>query len=169
MSDRNSTGFCGIDCCLCPKYHITSENSCNGCLGKNFFDKKRLCRFISCIKKNPNYISCLDCNNFPCLKNKTFDQQKSFVSHEFALKNLLFIKSTGNNEFENMQTRKEKVLRILLSKYNNGRLKSFYCNAVLELPISTLESIINESPQCTAIEMKSKIIDALKENTTESK
>jgi hypothetical protein len=142
-----SIACCGIDCGLCPTYYSEGTSKCPGCGGLDFSKKHPSCSILTCCIKKNGYETCADCNQYPCEKLKSWDKADSFVTHKVCLQNLYEIKKNGMKKYIEQQTERMKSLKILLSSFNEGRSKSFFCIATTLLPIDGLTNIIEEAKQ----------------------
>jgi hypothetical protein len=140
-------GCCGIDCGLCPRYHTVSSSKCPGCYGPDFFNKHPSCPFITCCVKKRDLESCAQCDEFPCSKFKDGDRRDSFVTKQKTSSNLNMVRECGLERFINQQRQRIKLLELMLTKYNEGRSKSFYCLAATLLPIADLKTSFSKAEQ----------------------
>lgn len=143
MRKNPEVGCCGINCSLCPKYYTDGKTKCNGCCGKDFWNRLRICSFIPCCDTKKIEF-CIECEEFPCAKIDNFTKRDSFVSHKNTISNLELIGEIGLESYLQQLKGREKILKMLLEKYNNGRLKSFYTLAVELLPLIDLERALDE-------------------------
>ena len=147
---------CGLDCVLCPNYQSTAASKCPGCMAKYFHLKHPSCGIATCCVKKHSYETCAQCPDMPCDKLKGWDLGDSFISHKQALHNLAFIKKQGLASFLDAQKKRQDLLETLLSEFNDGRAKSFYCLAAALLPMPSIEFLLNE---CAADDQQGDIKD----------
>ncbi|HAV43575.1 TPA: hypothetical protein DCX15_06145, partial [bacterium] len=146
-------GACGLDCGLCPRYYTVGISKCPGCCGPNFFNKHPSCSFITCCVKKKNFEVCAECAEFPCSKFKSegecqqLKQSSSYPSYKRVMSNLNFIKEHGIERFIKQQKKRIELLEMMLTQFNEGRSKSFYCIATALLPIADLEESLKRSSQ----------------------
>jgi hypothetical protein len=142
----SALGCCGIDCGLCPRYYTAGNSKCPGCFGKNFTEKHPSCSFATCCVKKHNLEVCGQCKDFPCEKydNKKI-QRDSFVTHKRMMKNQMIIQENGIENFIKKQNSRIKILETILSDYNDGKSKNYFCIAVALLDIKVLNTLIKES------------------------
>lgn len=114
--------LCGLNCSLCPM-HL--GNHCNGCGNGN-----QSCKIAKCSMEHDNIEYCFECKSYPCDKYRNIDEYDSFISHYNQKKDLKKAKSIGFDAYSKEQLEKSKILEYLLSEYNDGRKKTFYCVAV---------------------------------------
>ena len=142
----NTIGCCGIDCGLCPRFYTKGDSVCPGCGGEDFKDKHPSCGFLTCCATKNSYEVCSECNEYPCSR---FEAEKegydSFVSHRKVFGNLEYIKKNGIEPFLEVQKRRMNILGNLLSEFDDGRSKSFYCIACTLLDVDDLEEILEFS------------------------
>jgi hypothetical protein len=139
-------GCCGIDCGLCPRYYTEGESRCPGCFGENFTQKHPPCSFATCCVKNSNLEVCGQCGNFPC---KKYDSEKilkdSFVTHKKMMENQKTIKKYGIKKYMEKQNIRVNILEKILSEYNDGKSKNYFCIAVTLLDIKCLNISIKKA------------------------
>lgn len=132
-------GCCGIDCGLCPRYHTKGESACPGCGGHEFTKKHPSCGFLTCCAIKHGWEVCADCNQYPC---KRFEAEKngydSFVTHKKVFMNLAEIKNKGILQFIENQRKRMEILIDLLTYFDDGRSKNFFCISCALLPLSHL-------------------------------
>lgn len=135
---------CGIDCGLCPRYYTTGTSKCPGCVGKNFFEKHPSCSIITCCAKTNGWETCAECHRFPCEKLKNWDLVDSFVTHQKSLANLRQIKEHGIAAFAEQQKERIELLNKLLTEYDDGKSKSFFCLATALMEIDDLKEAVTQ-------------------------
>lgn len=140
-------GCCGIDCGLCPRYYTVGDSRCPGCAGPDFHEKHPACGIITCCVKNKGLEVCGECDEFPCAKLKGWGDGDSFVTHQKAYPNLEFIKEQGLERFIEQQCKRIALLEKMISSYDDGRSKSFYCLSAGLLAIEDLEATIKKVEQ----------------------
>jgi len=57
-------GACGLNCNLCPRYHMESASKCPGCCGPGFWQKHPSCSLITCTVKQKGLETCVLCHEF---------------------------------------------------------------------------------------------------------
>lgn len=124
-----SFSLCGLNCCLCPRYHTESPSKCPGCGGKDFHLKHPSCAVITCSKQHGGMEYCFECPDYPCKKYKQQNGKDSFITYRNVLTD--FDKaSNGLKQYTQQLHEKEAFLKYILNCYNDGKRKSFYCLAV---------------------------------------
>jgi len=144
-------GCCGLDCGLCPRYYTVGSSKCPGCCGPDFFNKHPSCSYITCCVKKKNLEVCAQCDEFPCLKFESWlvggGEYDSFLTHKKAHPNLIFMGEHGLEKFIEQQRKRIRLLERMLTNFDDGKSKSFYCIATTLLPITDLEISLNETEQ----------------------
>ena len=77
---------CGLNCGLCPRYHINGTSKCPGCAGESFFSKNPGCGIISCSQRHGGIDYCYLCDEYPCRKYDGVNLVDSFITHRNMLK-----------------------------------------------------------------------------------
>jgi len=133
--------LCGLNCGLCPRFNTEGESKCPGCGGKDFNKKHPSCKVINCSKQHNNVDYCFNCNSFKC--NKYLSNTKdSFITYKNVNNDLTYCIDNGIDKYMEILNKKIDILKFLLKKYNNGRLKNFYCISVNLLSIEDLNDIM---------------------------
>lgn len=146
MTDKlkkyETIGCCGIDCGLCPRFYTKGDSVCPGCGGLNFKEKHPSCGFLTCCVIKNKVEVCSDCKDYPC---KRFDSEKdgfdSFVTHKKVFANLDYIKTNGIKNFIDNQNVRMNILNCLLTNFDDGRSKNFYCISCALLPVGKLQEV----------------------------
>lgn len=136
-----SFSLCGLNCCLCPRFHTDGPSRCPGCGGTDFALKHPACAVITCNKKHDGVEYCFECSQFPCEKYQKPSKTDSFISYRNVLANF----SAAQKDLKKYSAelnQKVEILLNLLKNYNDGKLKGFYCLAVDLLPLSELSTIM---------------------------
>ncbi len=153
-------GICGLSCRLCPAFNRETKSKCEGC--KSEFRMGAVCPFHTCAVKKKRIDFCGFCDeNKTCAKWRKFreagKQHDSLLSYQRLKDNIAFIQKNGMEEFEKQQERREKLLGAILSEFNEGRSKSFYCIAATVLEIGELESVLeNARAKLKGLDIKAK-------------
>jgi hypothetical protein len=145
MKKYETIAACGIDCGLCPRFYTKGDSTCPGCGGLNFKEKHPSCGVLTCCVTINGFETCAECRDFPCFRFKTDSSNyDSFTTHRKMFSNLEEIKSVGIKQFIEKQKIQIDILRDLLTNYDDGRAKNFFCQACSLLPIGKLQEIHNE-------------------------
>lgn len=150
LKKNETIGCCGIDCGLCPRFYTKGDSACPGCGGLNFKDKHPSCGYLTCCAVKKGFEVCSFCNEFPC---KRFESEKdgydSFVTHQRIMPNLYFTKKNGIDKFLEQQKIRMDILTDLLTNFDEGRSKSFFCISCTLFPLDELIALhrfIQEEP-----------------------
>jgi hypothetical protein len=152
--------LCGLNCGLCPRYQTSGESKCPGCGGENFHLKHPTCAVITCNSKHDTVEYCYQCSSFPCKKYLKASEMDSFITYRNVIKDLKKAQQLGVEQYQSELNEKVDILEFLLNNYDDGRRKSFYCNAVNLLRLKDIKDImiaINENISTQDITMKNKI------------
>jgi len=87
---------------------------------------------------------CFQCKQYPCEKYQSFDQFDSFITHQRRKSDLEKARATGIDAYNFEQKEKMGILDYLLSNFNDGRKKTFFCVAVNLLELSELQDALNQ-------------------------
>ena len=128
--------LCGLNCGLCP---MLLGNHCGGCGNGN-----QSCKIAKCSLEHGKIEYCYECNNYPCEKHKHIDEYDSFITHQRQKLDLQRAESVGIEQYNLEQKEKIQILSRLLSNYNDGRRKNFFCVAVNLLELSELKEAMNQ-------------------------
>lgn len=134
--------LCGLTCGLCPRYNTDGKSKCPGCGGPEFHLKHPSCAVITCNKKQNNVEYCSQCPKYPCKKYFKVSDTDSFISYKNVLSDFKLMNEIGEDKFKEIINSKMKILEELLTKYNDGKKKNFYCLAVNLLTINDLNAIM---------------------------
>ena len=136
---------CGIDCGLCPRFYTAGGSRCPGCYGNGFALKHPSCGFITCCVKKKGFEVCADCTEFPCQRFDRWDAADSFVTHSRSLENLGAIQHRGMASFLSQQRKRMSLLETMLRDYDDGRSRSFFCQATALLTLRDLDSAVQQT------------------------
>lgn len=114
--------LCGLNCGLCP---MLLGGHCGGCGNGN-----QPCKIARCSIEHGKIEYCCECGNYPCKKYQDFDQYDSFITHKHRSMDMEKAWRTGVDAYVSELKEKRQILDLLLSEYNDGRKKSFFCVAV---------------------------------------
>ena len=152
--------LCGLNCGLCPRYQTKGESKCPGCGGYDFNLKHPTCAVITCNKKYDQVEYCFQCSSFPCERYSNPSKEDSFISYRNVITDFEKAKIDVLKQCKIELNEKIDFLEFLINNYNDGRRKSFYCNAVNLLKLNDLKVImteINEKISKQDTNMKDKI------------
>jgi hypothetical protein len=138
-----SFALCGLNCCLCPRFHTDGSSRCPGCGGPDFSSKHPTCAVITCGKKHGPVEYCFECGDYPCKRYSTTGKADSFISYRNVIHDFSKAKKDLKQYLKDLR-QKHEILLELISNYNDGRSKGFYCLVVDLLPLSELTTILKE-------------------------
>ena len=128
--------LCGLNCGLCPMFF---GKHCGGCGNGN-----QSCRIAKCSLEQGKIEYCYECKHYPCEKFQHMEEYDSFITHRRQKSDLEKAQRIGVAEYNLEQQEKIQALNYLLSNYNDGRRKNFYCVAVNLLELSEIREAINQ-------------------------
>ena len=128
---------CGLNCGLCPMYHIREESHCPGCGGPG----RPSCPILWCAGEHGGVEFCSLCPDWPC-QRYVQEQADSFIPHRNARRDLETVKRVGLEHYRETLGKKMEGLRFLLERCNDGRRKSLFCTAVNLLELEDVEAVI---------------------------
>jgi hypothetical protein len=168
-------GICGLSCRLCPACYIETKSKCEGC--KSEYRMGAACPFHNCAIKKKGIEFCGLCEeNATCARWRKFremgKQRDSIVCYQKLEDNICLILKSGMEEFEKQQKIREKLLRAMLSEFNEGRSKTLYCVAATVLEVGDLESVLEEAREKSKgldLKEKSEIMHSLLNEVAENK
>ena len=135
--------LCGLDCCLCPRFHTEGSSRCPGCGGPGFLEKHPTCAVVTCSRKHGGVEFCFDCSSYPCERYAKPNEADSFITYRNVAKNL----ASARNDLASYRkelNRRFEILTALLETYNDGRSKGLYCLAANLLPLEELSSLMEK-------------------------
>jgi hypothetical protein len=160
-------GVCGLSCRLCPMYQSVAESRCSGCKGE---DRMKLgCPFITCAVKRKGIEFCWQCPaGERCqkwhkhrMRGRSYD---SFICYQRLENNIAFVAGQGISAFVADQKERERLLSLMLTGFNDGRSKSFYCVAATVMDVQEMTAAIARARDETAgcdLKRKSKTLRAI--------
>lgn len=128
--------LCGLNCGLCP---MRLGNYCGGCGNGN-----QSCKIAKCSLEHGRIEYCYECGQYPCEKYRHIDEYDSFITHRRRKADLEKARSAGIEQYNLEQREKVQILSYLLSNYNDGRRKNFFCVAVNLLELSEIQEAIRQ-------------------------
>jgi len=137
-----SFSLCGLNCSLCPRYHTDGSSKCPGCGGIDFYLKHPTCAIITCNKKHDNVDFCFECSSYPCKRYQEPSKVDSFITYKKVIQDTTEAKTDLDKYLNNLK-KKQEILIELISNYNDGKSKGFYCLAVNLLPLSVLDCLMD--------------------------
>ena len=128
--------LCGLNYGLCPMF---LGNYCGGCGNGN-----QSCRIAKCSLEHGEIEYCYECKHYPCEKYQHIDEYDSFITHRRQKTDLGKAQSIGIEQYNLEQKEKIQILSYLLSNYNDGHRKNFFCVAINLLEFSEIQEAINQ-------------------------
>ena len=114
-------------------------NGCGGCGNGN-----QSCKIAKCSLAHGEIEYCYECKQYPCEKYQHIDKYDSFITHRRRNADLERAQSMGIEQYNAEQQEKIQILSHLLSNYNDGRRKNFFCVAVNLLELSELQEALKQ-------------------------
>jgi hypothetical protein len=139
--------LCGLNCGLCPRYQTNGRSKCPGCGGQDFHLKHPACSVITCNRKHDNVEYCFQCSSYPCAKYTAPSKVDSFISYHNVISDFQKASKEGIEKYKMELNEKVDILEFLISNYNDGRRKNFYCIAVNLLELADVKAIMEEIDQ----------------------
>ena len=113
---------CGLNCGLCPMYHIREESHCPGCGGPG----RPSCPILRCAGEHGGVEFCSLCPDWSC-QRYVQEQADSFIPHRNARRDLETVKRVGLEQaFNYLYKDPEKNLRNIMDwadKFANGEFE----------------------------------------------
>lgn len=128
--------LCGLNCGLCP---MLLGNYCGGCGNGN-----QSCKIARCSLEHEKIEYCYECSQYPCEKYESIDEYDSFITHRRRKADLEKARSIGIEQYNLEQQEKAQILAYLLSNYNDGRRKNFFCGAINLLELSEIQEAVKQ-------------------------
>lgn len=128
--------LCGLNCGLCPMF---LGKHCGGCGNGN-----QSCAIARCSMEQGNVEYCFECKCYPCEKYQHIDDFDSFITHKQQKSDLEKAQKIGIDKYNLEQKEKMQILDYLLSSYNDGRRKTFFCVAVNLLELSEIQEAVKQ-------------------------
>jgi vacuolar-type H+-ATPase subunit I/STV1 len=117
------------------------DNYCPGCGGGA---GNQSCVIAKCSLQHGAIEYCYLCSEYPCEKYKGIDEFDSFITHRNQLKDMKKAQRIGIEQYNLELKEKARILKHLLTNYNDGRRKSFFTIAVNLLDLHDLKNIIEQ-------------------------
>lgn len=130
--------LCGLNCCLCPRFHADGVSRCPGCGGPGFSETHPTCAVATCNAKRDAVEFCFQCGAYPCKRYAAPSPVDSFVSYFGVLDNFELAKRDLPKYLRGLRKRHAYLLD-LIANYNDARSKGFYCVAMNNLPLDAIE------------------------------
>ena len=131
--------LCGLNCGLCPMF---LQKHCGGCGNGN-----QSCKLAGCSLEHGGVEYCCECERYPCEKYDHIDDFDSFITHQRQKADLEKARRIGIEAYNLEQREKMRILNCLLSRYGDGRRKTFFCTAVNLLELSDVQEAVRRIGQ----------------------
>lgn len=105
------------------------------------------CKIAKCSLEHGGLEYCFQCDDYPCEMYLHIDEFDSFVSHQNQRIDMEKVKEIGIDAYNAEPMEKSKILNHLLSSYNDGRRKTFYCVAINLLDLQDIKEIMEQISQ----------------------
>ena len=142
--------LCGLKFGLCP---MKIGNYCPGCGGG---EGNQSCKIARCSLEHGKVTYCFQCKEYPCRLYQDSNKYDSFITSQNRNKDILRMLEIGPEAYKKEQQEKLEILLSLLSGYNDGRKKTFFCIAVNLLELSELQKVMQELEDSTYFEEERK-------------
>ncbi len=139
--------LCGLNCGLCPMHQTKAASRCPGCGGENFHLQHPTCAIITCSHRHGDPEFCFECADYPCERYAAGNMKDSFISYRHAADDVRRVQQEGISAYRAELDEKIVLLEQLLERYNDGRSKSFLCNAVNQLPLEVVRRVAGTMKQ----------------------
>ena len=168
-------GICGLSCRLCPSYHTEDVSKCGGC--KSVSRMSAGCPFITCAIKKKHIEFCWQCDESDTCEKwrapRKFSQEyDTFVCYQKLEDNIASIKRHGVDSFEKSQRIRENLLNDMLSDFNEGRSKTYYCISATIFEIKDLKAALAQARKDSdglTIQERSKILHTIMDKIAKDK
>lgn len=130
--------LCGLNCGLCPMF---LNKYCPGCGGG---EGNQSCKIARCSMEHNSVEYCFQCDEYPCPKYGHMDDFDSFMTHQGRKSDMERARQLGIEAYNAEQMEKTKILKILLSDFNDGRKKTLFCTAVSLLELRELQAVLRQ-------------------------
>ncbi len=129
-------------------YQSSADSRCSGC--KSEGRMKVGCPFITCAVKRRGIEFCWQCpERENCEKwhrrRERGRSHDSFVCYQRLEDNIAFVEREGISAFVRDQKAREQLLTIMLTEFNEGRSKSFYCVVATVMGIHEIREAIAQA------------------------
>ena len=167
MIEHPEIGVCGLSCRLCPMYHSEAASRCKGCKSE---DRMKVgCPFITCAVKRRGIEFCWQClDHGDCERwqrhRESGRHHDSFVCYQRLENNRAVVEQQGVSALEADTRKREQLLSVMLSQFNEGRSRTFYCIAATVMDIQELAAAITQAREgCPGedIRERSKVLHAV--------
>ena len=152
--------LCGLNCGLCPMF---LSKHCPGCGGG---EGNQSCKIAMCSLEHGGVEYCFQCDEYPCPKYDHIEDYDVFITGRNQKLDMEKARQIGIEAYNAEQAEKSLILDTLLSNYNDGRRKTFFCVAVNLLDLSELHEVLRQIKETSVlanltVKKKSALVVAL--------
>ena len=101
--------LCGLNCGLCPMYHISETEHCTGCGGAG----RPSCAVQRCAREHGGVEYCFQCTEYPCARYTRAEPYDSFVPHRNVQRDFARAARDGLDAYRAMLEEKEARSNVL--------------------------------------------------------
>jgi hypothetical protein len=139
-------GVCGLSCRLCPRHVSGSGSRCLGC--KTASRMSAGCPFLTCAVKRMGIEFCWECGGEKTCKRWESHRaagrmRDSFKCYRMLERDIACILEHGVAAFEKGQKERERLLKTMVTGFNEGRSMSYYCVAATVLGVDELRGALD--------------------------
>lgn len=135
------------------------------------------CPFITCAVRKKGIEFCWECEEKKTCekweKRREFGKsQDSFKCYQTLERDIALIGKQGIDAFEKDQKEREKLLKAMITEFNDGRSMSYYCLASTILEINELRGALNKALKNSGrleIKKKSELLHSILDEVAERK
>lgn len=138
--------LCGLNCGLCPMF---LSKHCPGCGGG---EGNQSCKIARCSLEHGGVEYCFQCDEYPCPKYDHIEDYDVFITGRNQKLDMEKARQIGIEAYNAEQAEKSLILDTLLSNYNDGRRKTFFCVAVNLLDLSELHEVLRQIKETSVLE-----------------
>ena len=117
------------------------DSYCPGCGGG---EGNQSCKIARCSLSHGKVEYCSQCEEFPCEQYRKEDEFDSFITHRNRMRDLKKAEQMGTEAYQAEQREKMEILDFLLTNYNDGRKKTFFCLTVNLLELADLKKVLEQ-------------------------
>lgn len=156
VREHPAFSLCGLNCALCG-LHL--DGHCPGCGGG---EGNQSCALARCGMAH-GVAHCTDCGEYPCARYDGADEyDTSFISALHRRQDLARRVEMGETAYLAQLCERAAVYRALEARYNDGRRKTLFRQAVNLLPFEDVRALLPdlEAGDCADEDVKSRAVRA---------
>ena len=136
VREHPAFSLCGLNCALCG-LHLGGH--CPGCGGG---EGNQSCALARCGMVH-GVAYCTDCPLYPCARYEGADEEdNSFISTMHRRQDLSRMAAVGETAYLEQLSERAEVYRALEARYNDGRRKTLFRQAVNLLPLEDVRALL---------------------------